>query len=144
MIIRRLSGAFLMSVGGLAVLGMASVASVVIANYVEWENAADALRTVAMLSIPPVLAGMVVALVGRFVYGDWNGRAPLMRVSSWVIRIIGASMSVVFFVLLCVLYIAGIGVDDRDVAVTLGFGFIGGMLLAALGFWLAPNDQPKG
>lgn len=144
MIIRRLSGAFLMSVGGLAVLGMATIASVVIANYVEWDNAADALGTVAQLSALPVLGGTVVALIGRWVYGDWSGRAPLMRVSTLAIRLVGMAMALGLGAMLLFLFFAGIGPDDRDTAVSLGVGVIGGIMLTAIGFWIAPRDQPKG
>jgi hypothetical protein len=129
-----------MLVGGLAVLAMAVLASVVIATYLEWENAADALSTVAMVSSVPVVGGALVALFGRWVYGDWTGSAPLLRVSSWLVRVIGIVLTAALGVMLALLVFAGVGPEDGDVAVSLGIGIIGGLGLVLIGFLIAPRS----
>jgi hypothetical protein len=136
---RRLGGAFLMLIGGLAIVAMSAIASVATANYVEWENAADNLTTIAMIALPPMLAGMLVALLGRWVYGDWSGRAPLLHVSSWVVRLLGFAIAAGLGFMLVMLLIAGVGPGERDVVAALGLGLMGGVALAALGFWIRPR-----
>lgn len=73
---RRVTGAILMGLGGLAALGMTLVAGVVIVNFVEWENAADALGTLARLSALPLLAGIAIFALGRWIYGRPVLRRP--------------------------------------------------------------------
>lgn len=137
--IRRGAGAFLMCVGGAVILAMAVVAGVVIANYVEWENAPDALGTVAMIGAPVVGGGAVVALLGRLVYGGWMTHAPVMHASSWLVRIAGLLTAVTLGGLLVLLLLSGVGVEDRDTAVALSVGLIGALMTTGLGFWIRPR-----
>lgn len=141
MIWRRVGGAILMGLGGLVVLAMCAVAAVVIANYVEWENAADALGTVAMIASVPIGGGILVALLGRFVYGDWTGRAPMLGVSSLALRFIGGAIAAVLAGMLVLLMTMGVGPEDRGVAVSLCIGVMIGVGIGALGFLLRPRAE---
>ncbi|MEM6625412.1 MAG: hypothetical protein AAF719_01800 [Pseudomonadota bacterium] len=63
----KIIGGLLMGVGGLVAGFMTLLAIVLITVYLEWENAADALRTVFFLTVPAALVGTLIALGGRWV-----------------------------------------------------------------------------
>jgi hypothetical protein len=123
-----------MILGGATVVAMAALASLVIANYVEWENGADALGTVAMITIPPALAGIVLIFIGRWVYGEWYRRSPMLNASGVAIRILGFVVTLIFGSMLIFLTVTGITADDHTTAAALGIGTTLGLAVIFVGF----------
>ena len=76
---RRVSGACLMITGAAAAAGMIVVAFAIMARYLKLPDAANTLGGASSLTMPVMLAGGVVLLVGRWVYGEWNDRAPIVN-----------------------------------------------------------------
>jgi len=134
MLWRRRTGAMLMILGGCVVLAMAALASVVVANYVEWENAVDAMQTVATVTIPPAIGGIVVILVGRMIYGEWYERSPMLNVSGLLVRLLGFTVTAIFGTMLIFLLATGITADDQTAAAALGIGTTLGLVVLFLGF----------
>jgi hypothetical protein len=131
---RRIIGATLMILGGAAVVAMAFLASIVIGNYVEWENATDALSTVALVTVPPAVVGFVLIFIGRLVYGDWLGRSPVVNASALAIQIAGSVVSLGLGVMLVFLATTGITAEDQATAAALGIGTTAGLAFIFLGF----------
>jgi hypothetical protein len=138
--LRRLTGASLMILGGATVVAMAALASLVIANYVEWENGADALTTVATVTGMPAGAGLVLILIGRGIYGDWLERSPVANASSTAIRILGFLVTAIFGSMLLFLLATGITADDLTATAALGIGTTLGLALVFLGFRIKPGS----
>ena len=105
---RRLTGASLMILGGAMALAMAVLAAVIVANFVEWENGADALGTVATATLLPALGGAVLMLIGRAVYGAWMERSPVLNALALAIQIAGAVVALGLGAMLVFLAITGI------------------------------------
>jgi hypothetical protein len=140
---RRTIGALLMILGCSAIVGMVVVAGFIVANYVEWENSQDALRTVAVLTAPPALGGCLAMLIGRWVYGGWTERAPIMGASSLAVRIAGFIVAIGLSVLLAFLLFTGMSEDDQPVVAVLGVGAIIGVALIFLGFRIKPRSNRR-
>jgi hypothetical protein len=141
--IRRTAGGFLMIIGCSAVTAMLLLAAIVIANYVEWDNAADALGTVAIVTLPPAAVGAVLMLLGRLVYGGWREWAPVRRVSAWLVHAVGVLLSAVLGAMFLFLIVTGAGPEDRPAVISLGVGTIVALALAFAGFWLRPRKQER-
>lgn len=130
---RRLIGASLMIMGGAAVVAMAMLASVVIANFVEWRNAPEAMGTVAIVTVPPAVAGALLILVGRIVYGAWSLRSPVLNASALAIQMAGVIVALGLGAMLVFLAITGITADDQTAAAALGIGTAAGLTLIFIG-----------
>jgi hypothetical protein len=137
---RRTIGAALMISGFAAIVGMAVMAMFVMSNYVEWENYQDALRTVAMLTAPPAGAGVLLMLIGRWVYGEWIDRAPIIGASSLAVRIAGFCVAIGLGMLLVFLMFTGASADDQAAMALLGLGATIGVALIFLGFRIKPRS----
>ncbi len=120
--------------GGAAITAMAALTGLVVANYVEWENAADALTTVAMVTLPPAIGGALLLALGRFVYGEWSDRSPVLNASAAAIRIAGFVVAIGLGAMLLFLAAAGINDDDQLAAAALAVGTTLGIALIVLGF----------
>jgi peptidoglycan/LPS O-acetylase OafA/YrhL len=132
-----------MIAGFAAIVGMGVVAGFVVANYVEWENSQDALRTVAVMTAPPALGGSLVMLIGRWVYGEWRERAPIMGASSLAVRIAGFVVAIGLGALLTFLLFTGMSEDDQSVVAVLGLGAAIGVALIFLGFRIKPRSNRR-
>lgn len=130
---RRLIGATLMILGGAAVVAMATLASIVIANFVEWENGADAMGTVTTVTLPPALGGAVLMLIGRIVYGDWLERSPVLNALALAVQIAGVVVTAGLGAMLVFLAATGITADDQTAAAALGIGTTAGLALIFIG-----------
>ena len=130
---RRFIGAALMILGGAMMLAMAVLAAVVIANFVEWDNGADALGTVTTVTLPPALGGAALMLIGRIVYGAWMERSPVLNALALAIQIAGAVVALGLGAMLVFLAITGITADDQTAAAALGIGTAGGLTLIFIG-----------
>lgn len=130
---RRLLGATLMIAGGAAIVAMAALASVVVANFVEWQNAPDAMRTVALVTAPPTVAGALLILVGRLIYGAWAARSPVLNALALAIQIAGAIVALGLGSMLVFLAVTGITADDQTAAAALFIGTAAGLTLIFIG-----------
>jgi hypothetical protein len=130
-----------MILGGAAAAAMIALAAIVIGNYVEWDNAPDALRTVAMVTIPPAIGGLVLVLVGRLVYGDWRDAAPMRQASSLTVRLAGLMIAIALGAMLLFLIFAGISPDDQNAVIALGIGTALGIALVGLGLRMKPPGR---
>ncbi len=133
MLWRRIAGVGLMGLGGVAMVATTALIAIVVVNYVEWENAADALGTVALATGPAMLAGVIVLAGGRWVYGDWRAQAPIRKTSATGLRLAGVVMVAVFSVLFVMLILAGVGPENRGEATVIGLGVIAGLALLRAG-----------
>jgi hypothetical protein len=122
-----------MVLGGAMVIAMAAVAAVVIANFVEWENSADAISTVAIVTLPAAVGGAVLMLIGRIVYGAWLERSPVVNASALAIQIAGMIVALGLGAMLVFLAITGITADDQTAAAALGIGTAAGLTLIFIG-----------
>jgi hypothetical protein len=109
------------------------VAAVVIANFVEWENSADAISTVAIVTLPAAVGGAVLMLIGRIVYGAWLERSPVVNASALAIQIAGMIVALGLGAMLIFLAITGITADDQTAAAALGIGTAAGLTLIFIG-----------
>lgn len=137
---RRIFGAAFMMLGGAAIAAMAALAGLVIGHYVEWENAADALGTVAIVTLPPALAGALLLALGRLVYGEWTDRSPVLNASAAAIRIAGFVVAIGLGAMLLFLAATGIAADDQIAAAALGVGTTMGIVLIVVGFRIKPGS----
>jgi hypothetical protein len=131
---RRLIGAALMILGAATVVAMAMLASVVIGNFVEWENGADAVSTIAIVALPPAVGGALLMLLGRVVYGAWRKRSPLLNASALALQIAGAVVALGLGAMLLFLVATGITPEDQTAAAALGIGTTAGLALILIGF----------
>ncbi len=141
MSLRRTGGSLLMIMGAAAIAAMAALAMIVIVNYVEWDNAADALGTVAMVTLPFAVGGAIVMLLGRLVYGGWREWAPVRRVSAWMIQITGGLLAFALGGMLVFLMVTGAGPEDSPAVISLGVCTIIALGAAFLGFLLRPRSE---
>jgi hypothetical protein len=140
---RRTIGALLMILGCAAMGGMVAAAGFVVTNYVEWENSSDALQTVAMVTAPPMLGGAFIMLIGRWVYGGWSERAPIMGASSLAVRIAGFLVVGVLGLTLLFLIFTGIAPEDQPMVAVLVLGAAAGIALIFLGFRIRPRSNRR-
>ncbi len=124
--LRRLAGMGLMAVGGLGAAFFAALGVAVIANYIEPENLADGLSTVALLTLPGAVAGGAVLVLGRWLYGGWRSDAPLLRAARVVLPVAGLVAAAAFAVLLVALLVTGFGPEDQLSALKHGLGIAAG------------------
>ncbi len=122
-----------MIIGGAMMLAMAVLAAVVIANFVEWRNGADAMSTVTTVTLPPTIGGAVLMLVGRLVYGAWMDRSPVLNALALAIQIAGVIVALGLGAMLVFLAITGITADDQTAAAALGIGTAAGLTLIFIG-----------
>jgi hypothetical protein len=123
-----------MTIGGAVVIAMSALAGIVIGNYVEWDNAADALGTVTTITIPAMIAGGIALLAGRIVYGEWLERAPIINASALTIRVAGFIVSITLGSALLFLVATGMTPDDQSTAAALGIGTTAGLAMIFVGF----------
>ena len=131
---RRTFGAAFMILGGAAVVAMAALAVLVISNHLEWDNAAEALGSVARVALPPALGGAALLALGRLVYGEWLDRSPMLNASAAAMRLAGFVLAIGLGAMLLFLAATGITAADQIAAVVLGLGTTAGVGLILLGF----------
>lgn len=130
---RRVSGACLMITGAAAAAGMIVVAFAIMARYLKLPDAANTLGGASSLAMPVMLAGGVVLLVGRWVYGEWNDRAPIVNAVAFGIRTAGTFVAMALGGILIIMLATGIQPEDATIAIMLGAGAMLGLGLVVLG-----------
>ena len=132
-----------MILGFAAIVGMAAMAILIVTNYLEWENSQDALRTVAIVTAPPALVGFLLILTGRWIYGEWLERAPIMGASSLAVRTAGFLVAIGLGAMLIFLLATGITAEDQAAAALLGVGATIGVALIFLGMRIKPRSNRR-
>ena len=130
---RRVSGACLMITGAAVAAGMIVVAFTIMARYLKLPDAANTLGGASSLAMPVMLAGGVVLLVGRWVYGEWNDRAPIVNAVAFGIRTAGTFVAMALGGILIIMLATGIQPEDATIAIMLGAGAMLGLGLVVLG-----------
>ena len=137
----RFIGATMMTLGAALVIATITLAIIVIANFVEWNNAADVLTTIGWITLPAALFGALLIVFGRMIYGQWLDRAPLRRIAALAIQGIGALTALALGIMFLLLILAGVGPQDRSDAASVGVGMLAGLALLFLGVWLQPSRR---
>lgn len=130
---RRLSGAWLMLTGAAAAAGMIVVAFAILARYLKLSEAADTLGGASSIAIPVMLAGGGVLLAGRWLYGGWSDRAPIINAVAFGIRTAGTFVAMALGGILAIMLATGIEPEDTTAAIVLVAGTLIGMGLIVLG-----------
>lgn len=129
---RRIGGALLMGLGGLAVAAVLLVAGVVLANYVDWSDAAEPLATVAAILSPPLAGGVLILALGRWLFGDWRSAAPLRVWGTRALGLVGAALVLVLGVMLALNLSTGFGDHNREMVIAMSVGVVAGLGLIGL------------
>ena len=135
----RIIGATMMTLGAALVVATITLAIIIIANFVEWNNAADVLTTIGWITLPAALLGALLIVFGRMIYGQWLDGAPLRSIAALAIQGIGALTTLALGVIFLLLIMAGVGPQDRSDAASVGVGMLAGLALLFLGVWLQPS-----
>ena len=141
MIWRRLIGAIFMIIGAAMAVAMTTLAVILLFNFLEWQNTVTALRSMAMVIIPAIVARVIVLVIGRWAYGDFKESAPMTNASSVAVKAAGILIAAGLGAMLLFLLFAGIGPDDMTTAVALAVGAIVGGLLVFLGARIKPINR---
>jgi hypothetical protein len=130
---RRVSGACLMITGAAAAAGMIVAAFAILARYLRLPEAADTLGGAASLAMPVMLASGATLLAGRWLYGGWSDRAPILNAVAFGIRTAGTFVAMALGGILMILLATGIGPEDATIALVLALGAAAGLGLVVLG-----------
>lgn len=130
---RRVSGVCLMVTGAAAAAGMIIVAFAILARYLKLPEAADTLGGASSLAMPVMLASGAVLLIGRWLYGDWSERAPILNAVAFGIRTAGTFVAMALGGILIIMLATGIEPEDATIAMVLGAGAAAGLGLIVLG-----------
>ncbi|HVY89736.1 MAG TPA: hypothetical protein VG942_12755 [Hyphomonadaceae bacterium] len=138
---RRLIGMVFMSIGAAVAVAMIILTALVLTNFLKWGDTLMALRTVAVVILPAIAAGVAALFIGRLAYGDLKESAPVTNASSRAVRMTGIVIAVGLGGMLAFLFFAGIGPDDATAAFALAGGMIAGGVLAFLGSRIKPINR---
>lgn len=130
---RRVSGTFFMITGAAAAAGVIIASGVIIARYLRLDNAADVLGNAASLAAPIMLGSAAILLLGRWIYGEWNDRSPVVHAAAYVVRSAGLMVAIALGAMLLFLLATGIKSEDATAAIVLGLGAAIGIGLMILG-----------
>lgn len=108
-------------------------AGVIVARYLQLDSAADALSNAASVAAPVMLLGAGLLLLGRWIYGDWNDRSPVVHAIAFSIRSAGTFVAAGLGAMLAFILLTGIKPEDTAAAVMLGVGTSAGIGLVFLG-----------
>ncbi len=122
-----------MITGAAAASGIIVAAGVIIARYLKLENAAGVLAGAASLAAPVMLASALVLVLGRWIYGDWSDRSPVIHAFAFLIRSAGMFVAAALGATLLFILLTGVKPEDATVALVLGAGTAAGIGLIALG-----------
>jgi hypothetical protein len=122
-----------MITGAAAAAGMIIVAFAIVARYLKLPEAADTLGGASSLAMPVMLASGAVLLVGRWLYGEWSERAPILNAVAFGIRTAGTFVAMALGGILIIMLATGIEPEDATIAMVLGAGAAAGLCLIVLG-----------
>jgi len=122
-----------MITGAAAAAGMIVAGGVILARYLRLDNAADVLGSAASLAAPVMLAGAGVLLLGRWIYGGWNERSPVVHAIGFFIRSAGTFVAAGLGAMLAFILLTGVKPEDTTAAFMLGLGTAAGVGLIYLG-----------
>jgi hypothetical protein len=122
-----------MITGAAAAVSMVVSAGVIIARYLRLDRAVDVLGGAAAITVPVMAFGVALLLLGRWVYGDWNDRSPVVHAVAFGIRSAGTLVAASLGAMLIFLMATGLKAEDATIAVVLGAGTMVGIGLVILG-----------
>lgn len=122
-----------MVTGAASAAGMIIVAFAILARYLKLPEAADTLGGASSLAMPVMLASGAVLLVGRWLYGGWSERAPILNAVAFGIRTAGTFVAMALGGILIIMLATGIEPEDATIAMVLGAGAAAGLGLIVLG-----------
>lgn len=141
---RRICGAAVMIVGASAAAAATTGCGVILAARLGWDMALDALPALAMVTAPPLAGGSLLLVLGRWIYGEWGDRAPIVRIASTLAQIAGVAIVVVMGGMFATLVFVGVSPADRQAAIGLAAGMAGGFLVTFVGWSLKPSRRRDG
>lgn len=139
--VRRAAGAIVMLAGASIIVAMIAATTVLIVAEVAAKT--DPVRIgfqAAAIGSPLLLAGMLVMVAGRAIYGNWRKAAPVANVTGEVTRTVGLLASIGLGGMLLFLLMSGFKAEDMPAAIALGVGAGVGLLLTQVGVSLR-NDR---
>ena len=122
-----------MVTGAASAAGMIIVAFAILARYLKLPEAADTLGGASSLAMPVMLASGAVLLIGRWLYGGWSERAPILNAVAFGIRTAGTFVAMALGGILIIMLATGIEPEDATIAMVLGAGAAAGVGLIVLG-----------
>ena len=122
-----------MVTGAASAAGMIIVAFAILARYLKLPEAADTLGGASSLAMPVMLASGAVLLIGRWLYGGWSERAPILNAVAFGIRTAGTFVAMALGGILIIMLATGIEPEDATIAMVLGAGAAAGGGLIVLG-----------
>jgi hypothetical protein len=143
---RRSCGAAVMITGAMAAAASATVAAATLAGVelawaLEWAGAPFAMFNLAAVAAAGLAGGFLLTVCGRWIYGEWRDRAPVMRIVSLITQTVGAILASTMGGLFTVLLVTGVGPGDRQTAAELAGGMGAGFLVILLGWSLKPSRR---
>lgn len=138
---RRISGACLVITGASAAAGMIIVGFAILARSLKLAEAAETLGGASSLALPVLLFSGGVLLAGRWLYGGWNNRAPVMNAVAFGIRTAGTFVAMALGGVLIIMLVTGIESEDATIAVVLAAGAAIGLGLVAISMQMRHDDE---
>ena len=126
-----------------AAIIVAMIAAITVLIVAEVAAKTDAVRIgfrAAAIGAPLLLAGLLVMVAGRAIYGNWQRAAPVANVTGEITRTVGLLASIGLGGMLLFLLMSGFKAEDMPAAIALGVGAGVGLLLAQVGVSLR-NDR---
>ncbi|MEZ5937972.1 MAG: hypothetical protein R3C52_07105 [Hyphomonadaceae bacterium] len=139
---QQVAGALVMAAGALAAAFFLGLAIFVTANYVEWDNAADALGTTAVLTLPPATGGLAIVALGRWLYGFGRGARPLTVGAAAVLPIVGMLAAFGYGGMLLRILLGDPGNEDGPALIHLGLAALAAVAATWAGLELLRRWRP--
>lgn len=130
---RRVSGAVIICLGAGVVLAMIAGVTVLAVSFAKSGELPAALDLLALVAAGGLVGGVIAMLLGRLVYGQWRGAAPVANFIADVARMIGLAVAAGLGAMLAFLVISGLQPEDVTAALVLGAGTAAGLFLAYVG-----------
>lgn len=128
----RISAACLVVTGASAAASIIIVGFAILARYLKLPDAAEALGNDAALAMPVAVAGGLILLLGRWLYGAWDNRSEVINAVAFGIRTAGTFVAMALGGVLMIMLATGIEPGDATIAVVLALGAALGLGLVAL------------
>jgi len=122
-----------MMLGAAGLLGTVAGATVLAVSYVKSGELVAPVTVLAGAFSGAILAGVLVLLGGRGIYGRWEDAAPIANFTGDITRMVGLAIAIGLGAMLVFLFVTGIKPEDGLAALVLGIGVLGGVGLAYIG-----------
>ena len=130
---RRAAGATIMCLGAGVVLATIAGAAVLAVSFAKSGELPVAPPLLAMTAVGGIVGGVIAMVLGRLIYGQWRGAAPIANFTADVARMIGLSVAASLGTMLVFLLLSDMKPEDAMAALVLGVGTVAGLFLAYVG-----------